>query len=174
MLRDLIKKKHDAAESQLFVKYLFGGNIDKKHYAEYLQNQYYIYYSLELKAEHILKTMPGLERKQKIQEDLKELDEYELKIMPSTVAYIDYLQNTELSDEDIMAHIYVRHMGDLFGGQMIKKVIPGSGHTYEFENRSELIQAIRSKLNDNMAEEANCVFDFAIGLFEDLAHEYNL
>jgi len=27
----------------------------------------------------------------------------------------------------VMAHVYVRHMGDLSGGQMIKKKIPGAG-----------------------------------------------
>jgi len=65
-------------------------------------------------------------------------------------------------------------MGDMFGGQMIKKLIPGLGNMYNFENKSELIQKVRDKLNDNMAEEANKVFDYAIGLFEDIAREHNI
>ena len=43
-------------------------------------------------------------------------------MMESTRKYVDYA-NKELMDypEKIMAHIYVRHMGDLSGGQMIKR-----------------------------------------------------
>ena len=41
-----------------------------------------------------------------------------------------------------MAHIYVRHFGDLFGGQMMKKVVVGSGKMYDFKNRSELIKEL--------------------------------
>lgn len=65
-------------------------------------------------------------------------------------------------------------MGDMFGGAMIKKVTPGPGNMYEFENKNELIQKLRSKLSLNMADEANTVFDFAIKLFEDLANEYDI
>ena len=35
--------------------------------------------------------------------------------------------------EKIMAHIYVRHMGDLSGGQMIRRKVPGLGKMYKFD-----------------------------------------
>ena len=174
MLRDLIKEKHDKAESQPFVKYLLSGNISNRDYAEYLYNQSLIYTALEKVAGGVLTGIEEVKRAGRIFEDLRELDEYELKVMPSTVAYIDYITNSDLSEQDLMAHIYVRHMGDMFGGQMIKKLVPGSGRMYDFVNRSELIKSIRDRLTDDMAEEANVVFDFAIGLFEDLENEYSI
>jgi heme oxygenase len=174
MLRDLIKEQHDRAENHPFVKVLLSGNIDKRLYAEFLYNQYFIYSALEKTADRIIDDLEGIRRTSKILEDLKELDQFDLKVMPSTVAYMDYLTHADLTDEELLAHIYVRHMGDMFGGQMIKKVIPGSGKIYDFEDRSELIKDLRLRLNDDMAEEANDVFEYAIGLFEDFKNEYNL
>jgi heme oxygenase len=177
MLRDLIKEKHDEAENHRFVKLLFSGNISKEIYTEFLCNQYIIYTALEALAEkaELLQDIEEIKRSQKIAQDLYELCGLEpQKIMPSTLAYVDYLTFDALTKENVMAHIYVRHMGDMFGGQMIKKLIPGLGNMYNFENKSELIQKVRDKLNDNMAEEANKVFDYAIGLFEDIAREHNI
>jgi heme oxygenase len=67
-----------------------------------------------------------------------------------------------------MAHIYVRHMGDLAGGQMIAKRVPGAGRLYKFEEPDALKEAIRARINDDLAEEANICFDFAIRMFKEL------
>ena len=68
-----------------------------------------------------------------------------------------------------MAHIYVRYLGDLRGGQMIAKKVPGSGKYYQFENPKELAESIYTKLNDDMAEEAKKVFKFATELFIEMS-----
>ena len=68
----------------------------------------------------------------------------------------------------MLAHLYVRHMGDLYGGQMIKKKVPGSGKFYEFTNREELITNIRAKLTDDLGEEANVAFQHAINIMREL------
>ena len=73
-----------------------------------------------------------------------------------------------------MAHIYVRHFGDLFGGQMMKKVVVGSGKMYDFKNRSELIKELRSRLDDSLADEANKVMLWAIELFKALEKRFDL
>ena len=68
-----------------------------------------------------------------------------------------------------MAHIYVRHMGDLSGGQMIAKRVPGAGKMYQFGDEPEKIkEAIRSKLDDSMADEAKVCFDFAKRFFDEM------
>jgi heme oxygenase len=68
----------------------------------------------------------------------------------------------------LMAHIYVRHMGDLAGGQMIAKRIPGSGKYYQFENADDLKTKVRQKIDDSMADEAKVCFDFAAKFFEEM------
>ena len=54
---------------------------------------------------------------------------------------------------------------------MIAKRIPGSGTMYEFDDKESMKENIRLLLNDNMADEANKCFAFAIRLFEELLHE---
>ena len=57
-----------------------------------------------------------------------------------------------------MAIHHVRHMGELSGGQMIKRKIPGEGLFYQFENANELKEKIRAKIDDSMADEAQTCF----------------
>ena len=77
---------------------------------------------------------------------------------------------TIMNDADkLMAHVYVRHMGDLSGGQMIAKRVPGQGRMYKFDKgHDELKEIVRSKLNDDMADEAKLCFDFATKMFVQL------
>ena len=110
----------------------------------------------------------------KIGDDFDNLPKCKTTLYPSTLKYINYITNRNLSEQQILAHLYVRHMGDLYGGQMIKKVVPGTATMYEFSNRSELISALRQKLDVNMAAEANECFAFAIELFTELANEHNI
>lgn len=173
-LRELVGERHARAERHPFAKLLVSGGIDRRSYAEYLHNQLIAYRALESIASDIVDSIPGLARADSIRRDLEELGEVNLKTMQSTDSYVARLQSGQLTDQQLMAHVYVRHMGDLYGGQMIKKLVPGSGAMYNFEDRPGLIAAIRSRLSDDMAEEANLVFDFAIDLFEDLAREYNI
>ena len=71
--------------------------------------------------------------------------------------------------QKIMAHVYVRHMGDLSGGQMIAKRVPGNGRFYKFKQDQRFLKEhIRSKINDEMADEAKICFDFATKLFQQM------
>ena len=66
-----------------------------------------------------------------------------------------------------MAHLYVWHMGDLYGGQMIKKIMPGNNRALTFKDPESLKTIMRSKLTDSMGDEANVAFDWAIKLLND-------
>ena len=143
-----------------------GGNIDPKVYAEFLYNQYVAYNILEVcaMAEGVLNDLPDIRRAPKILEDFQELwgkDAEPPKPKPSIQKYVDHIMSIKEDPEKLMAHIYTRHMGDLSGGQMIKKRIPGEGRLYMFEDPDNLKTAIRSKLNDNMADEAKICFEYA-------------
>ena len=76
--------------------------------------------------------------------------------------------------EKLMAHIYTRHMGDLSGGQMIAKRVPGSTKFYQFnEDVSVLKDKIRTRLDDSMADEAKICFNFATKLFKQMSDSNN-
>jgi heme oxygenase len=57
-------------------------------------------------------------------------------------------------------------MGDLFGGQMIKKIINAPSTHLDFENSQDLMTNMRAMLTDDMAAEANRAFEWAIMILE--------
>ena len=175
-LKELTYEHHRNAERQKFVKTLMGGNIPPKVYAEFLYNQYVAYNILEVcaMAEGVLNDLPDVRRAPKILEDFQELwgkDAEPPKPKPSIQKYVDHIMSIKEDPEKLMAHIYTRHMGDLSGGQMIKKRIPGEGRLYMFTDPDSLKTAIRSKLNDNMADEAKICFEYATELFKEMHNE---
>lgn len=175
-LKELTYEHHRNAERQKFVKTLMGGSIPPKVYAEFLYNQYVAYNILEVcaMAEGVLNDLPDIRRAPKILEDFQELwgkDAEPPKPKPSIQKYVDHIMSIKEDPEKLMAHIYTRHMGDLSGGQMIKKRIPGEGRLYMFEDPDNLKTAIRSKLNDNMADEAKICFEYATELFKEMHNE---
>ena len=54
--------------------------------------------------------------------------------------------------------MYVRQLGDMYGGQILKNLVPSIGTMYEFTNRSELVKIIRKNRTDDMVLEAIIVF----------------
>ena len=173
-LKELTWEHHKNAERQDFVKVLMGGSIDPKLYATFLFNQHPCYNLLETMAmgHGLLNDIQEIRRAPQIHTDFLELwkDEKELpKLLDSTNNYIYHLKTIMDDPHKLMAHIYVRHMGDLSGGQMIKKKVPGKGTMYDFEGDIPAIKdKIRTKIDYTMAEEAKLVFDFATNTFKEL------
>lgn len=172
-LKELTHEQHRRAETRPFVKVLFSGNIDHNLYAQYLYNQFPMYELLEVCAmpHGILSDVPGILRSKAILEDYKELwgdQENKPKLCKVVQEYMNHIMSIKDDPKKLMAHIYVRHMGDLAGGQMIAKRIPGSGKYYQFENPEELKVKIRAKIDDSMADEAKVCFDFAARFFEEM------
>jgi heme oxygenase (biliverdin-producing, ferredoxin) len=175
-LRDLTAEKHKAAERQEFVKELLGGSITEERYATFLYNLHPIYNVLETFAmvNGLLADIPEIRRAPSIQADYTELWKSNVPpaLCPTVSRYMKYIKDELANDPDkLMAHLYVRHMGDLAGGQMIAKRVPGSGTMYQFDNIDELKTKIRAKLKDSMGEEANVAFDFAIDMMKDMMED---
>jgi heme oxygenase len=137
-----------------------------------------MYSVLEQKLAPILdkENIGDIHRAGRILEDMMELnqlhgfvysaDQYACEVSKDYVKYI-----SEKEPEELIPHLYVRHFGDMYGGAMIAKKIPGSGKMYEFDNKEEMKEKVRSMLNDDMADEANKCFEYAIRLFEELMDE---
>ena len=91
----------------------------------------------------------------------------------TTKDYVIYLKS--LTDpKKILAHLYTWHMGDMFGGQMIKKIIDAPHTHLEFENTLELITVMRPMLTDDLADEANVAFDWAIKILQEYDNEFTV
>lgn len=171
-LKDLTWEEHRNAETRPFVKVLFSGNVDPQLYATYLYNQFPMYEILEVctMPHAVLNDVPGILRSKAIRADFEELwkGEENPPLCPVVNEYIKHIIGIKDDPNKLLAHIYVRHMGDLAGGQMIAKRVPGSGKYYQFDNVDDLKTKIRAKVSDDMVDEAKLCFRFAAKLFEEM------
>lgn len=176
-LRELTKDKHREAERMNFSKNLVSGNITTNDYALYLNQMVAVYSTME-KISHELGIIPSLrnlDRKVAINEDLVELvgPDHGLEYLPATLEYVRYLEDLQKDSnakKKILAHMYVRYMGDLNGGQIISSKVPGSGKFYQFKNKEDLIERFSKYLTDDLADEANIAFDYNIKILGNLNH----
>ena len=175
-LRELTKQNHSNAERSWFAGRMFSGEITNPEYAIYLKQQYESYKALENRFENISLDSKvkfpdeRIKRSENIYQDLIEMDPNgdSLPILSSTSSYCSYIQKCP---EDLLyAHVYVRYLGDLKGGQMIAKRVPGQGLYYKFKSPEDLEIAIRSKLREDelFVEECKNCFTFATNSFNDL------
>lgn len=175
-LKELTWEAHKNAERQAFVMDIFKGIVDKQLYAEFLYNQHAVYDILEATAmmHGIFNDVPTIRRAPNILQDFNELwgDNPAPELKTSTHRYIKHIFSIKEDAQKIMAHVYVRHMGDLSGGQMLKKKVPGSGTLYQFDGDvQELKEKIRAKTDDSMADEAKICFEYATELFKEMHNE---
>lgn len=175
-LREITKDLHHEAETTTFAKLLLSGTISREDYRNYLYNLLAIYDPIEWYCSRhgFFDTVPGLPRLKGILADFLELDDGSYcYLTPATIEYVHYLHTLGNDPEcrsQIKAHLYCRHMGDLFGGQIIKKQVAhiSSGKFYDFENGDAMKAAIREILTDDLGHEARVAFEHAIKMMKDL------
>lgn len=172
-LRDLTHEAHKVAERQEFVKILFSGKIDPKLYAKFLWNQHACYEILEscARAQGLLDGITDISRADAILNDYKELwadADGEAELVPVVQQYRNHIMSIKDDAKKLMAHMYVRHMGDLAGGQMIAKKVPGTASMYQFTDPEALKATVRQRISDDMSDEAVVCFEFATQMFKEL------
>jgi heme oxygenase len=173
ILREVTQERHQAVEDLPFTQYLLHGEITQEHYVIYLAEMLEIYRHLENLAamSGLLDDLPELPRVRHMRQDLDELSPgFQADITPATRQYLDYLSSLYESDRapDLFAHVYVRHLGDMYGGKLIARRVPGSARWYEFDNRADLVKRFNAKLSMDLAPEALRAFDWYGKIFQDL------
>jgi len=187
-IKEITMKHHKNAERQEFVRILMSGNIDEKLYATYLYNQFQCYSVLEKYGLHnsLFRDTPGLLRAEHIHYDYRSLWTdigSPPEITESTKEYIDHIESIQDEAMKLYAHIYVRHLGDLSGGQMIMKKTPGPNRYYKFKHkevgdyRRIVKETINSYLNvyeHSVVPEAMFCFESATKLFKEMKELHDL
>jgi len=168
-LKEAIAEKHSLAEKMPFNQRMFKGELSKDEYVLYLIQQLAIYDAIE---KHELPHR-YLNRARKVFSDIQELIELEdsqsIDITPleSAFQYRKYLLS--LNKEQLLPHVYLNYMAIVYGGQMMKKNIPGAGRMYEFEvDMAEIIGSVRAIQKDEWADEANKALDYNISILDEL------
>jgi heme oxygenase len=199
-LREGTSKSHSMAENVSFVKSFLGGVIDKTSYSHMLANLYFVYVSLEEAMEknkdnEFIKPIyfPELNRTESLKEDLSFYygDDWMNNLKPSeaTQSYINrILQVSEKRPDLLVGHAYTRYLGDLSGGQILKKIAQRAMNLqstkglsfYEFRSIDDELQfkqkykdaldslPVTSDISTQIVAEANVAFNLNMKLFQEL------
>ena len=200
-LRAGTKDLHTAAERAGIMPALLSGDLALNRYCALLRNLHALYAAMELAltrhATHVEVApvfFPALFRQASLADDLTALhgpgwlERFSLK--PATQAYIARLQDLGTAQPALLvAHAYVRYLGDLSGSQMLRPIVARSyGLTTEAGSRfygfgdSAAVQvhlhAFRAGLAalaasperiDALVAEARSAFGRHVDLFNELA-----
>ena len=187
-IKELTMEQHKNAERQEFVKILMSGHIDEKLYATYLYNQFKCYAVLEKYGLHnsLFRDTPNLLRAEHIHYDYMSLWTdigAPPEITQSTKDYIEHIESIQDEAMKLYAHIYVRHMGDLSGGQMIMRKTPGPNRYYKFKDKQvgdyrrivkETINTYLNVYEHSVVPEAIYCFESATKLFKEMKELHDL
>lgn len=180
-LRKLTLENHKKTERSVFLRRILKKEITPYQYYLYLSNQFLMYSILEDRADNlgIFNGIEEIKRTCNLRKDIEELEQqhgFETPVVTDAAQrYYEYILN-EISEDyvKILAHLYVRHMGDLSGGQIIKKLVPGSGKHYEFDCEVEsLKEKFTEKLDDTLTDEAKVCFDMIGEFLKELEIQVN-
>ena len=170
-LKELTADKHRQAETTPFMKAVFAKTLPRDHWVDFTYQKSLFYSTIEIAAVkyNLMVDIEPMRRSALLAQDYNNMDGGAREFKPAVLEYHNYIQ-TLTDPARIMAHLYTWHMGDLFGGQMIKKLVDGPHSSLDFLDPPVLIAAMRLKLSDDMAEEANIAFDWAIRILNEYDH----
>lgn len=165
-LKDLTAEKHTEAENTPFMKAVFANTLSSNIWADWTYNKILICAGVEstcAKFGH-LNDLPNINRVTRLWNDYLQMtnNQYLHTWHDQTINYNNYIRN--LDSNKSLAHLYVWYLGDMYGGQMIRETLTFPTTSLEFEDVDNLKINLRSKLTDDLAEEANIAFDWAINI----------
>ncbi len=205
LLRDETHSIHRRVENSAFMAALLSGKLEKSAYVLLLRNLEPIYAALEWGLmRHAdaptlsLVLIRPLFRLSSLHRDLEFLQgaswRSDLPLVAAGCAYVNHLRSIEGHAPDrLAAHAYVRYLGDLRGGQMLRKVVvdslklPDHSKGVDFYHFGEplqvaaLVAQFRAGLNliegtengyvakRGLLDEAQFAFELHLRLFDDLA-----
>jgi len=199
-LREGTKKSHSMAENTGFVACFLKGTVEPTSYRKLVANLYFVYSAMEEEMqrhrEHPLLSQlyfPELNRKASLEQDLTYYfgQNWKEQVAPSDAAKDYVARIRKVSNENpelLVSHLYTRYLGDLSGGQILKKIAQnamnlsdGQGTSfYEFEqipDEKAFKVMYRDRLDslpvdeataDRIVDEANAAFGMNMAMFKEL------
>ncbi|XP_004604205.1 heme oxygenase 2 [Sorex araneus] len=202
LLKEGTKEAHDRAENTQFVKDFLKGNIRKELFKLATTALYFTYSALEEEMDrnkdHLafapLYFPTELHRKKALTRDMEyffgEDWEEQVQCSQATQKYVERIHYVGQNEPELLvAHAYTRYMGDLSGGQVLKKVaqralkLPSTGEGTQFylfeniDNAQKFKQFYRARMNaldlnlktkEKIVEEANKAFEYNMQIFNEL------
>ncbi len=201
-LREGTKKSHTMAENTGFIACFLKGVVEKTSYRKLISDLYFVYQAMEEEIERLVQAdhpiikpigFKELFRKETLENDLNFYygDDWKkvITISNSAQSYVDRIRLVAKENPELLVgHHYTRYIGDLSGGQILKKIAKKALNLednnglnfYDFkmiEDEKEFKESYSNVLNslpidqkvaDKIIEEANAAFTYNMKMFKEL------
>ncbi|XP_014636219.1 PREDICTED: heme oxygenase 1 [Ceratotherium simum simum] len=201
-VKEATREVHSQAENSEFMKNFQKGQVTREGFKLLMASLYHVYAALEEEIEHNKQNLvyaplyfpEELHRRAALEQDMAFwYGPRWQEVIPYTQATGHYVRRLRevgrLEPELLVAHAYTRYLGDLSGGQVLKKIaqkaldLPGSGEGVAFFTFPNVVSATkfkqlyRSRMNSlemtpevrqRVIEEVKASFLLNIQLFEEL------
>ncbi|MDK7133994.1 heme oxygenase (biliverdin-producing) [Corynebacterium sp. UMB4614] len=201
-LRDATAEVHERAENSSFMQRLLSGQLTEAAAADLAGQLWFVYDALENAARSVANSPiagavadPRLERRGALEADLKLLigEDWREKIqaLPATAAYVARLEEIAGKPVEVVAHHYVRYLGDISGGQVIAAMLrshygipAGALNFYDFSAIGKIPPyrngyrervdglALNNDQRATLLTEAEKAFNFNTAIFAELAERH--
>jgi heme oxygenase len=136
LLRASTTEVHKEAEARPFMRAFFAGELAREPYIDWLARQRHLYRTLESGLERISPARPEhdvvpvqLHRTARIEADLDHLTDGEWRdqdhLTPATRAYVDRIEATDGFPAGLVAHAWLRYMGNVGGRDVLHRLVAG-------------------------------------------------
>ena len=165
-LKEITKQAHADAEHTAISQAMIKGTISDNQWYLWLRQKYMMFFAIEKQ----LNMSARLSRSIDIFDDVPP-HARDLPILDSTSKYVHNIFDSPA--KSVHADLYVHFLGEVYGGQFIKKSLPwhfGTKHlTFDQTQKEELVSYIRNLIQDRDQELA----PRALAAFEQVTHIHN-
>jgi heme oxygenase (biliverdin-producing, ferredoxin) len=189
-LKAATRELHARAERSGVMARLLAGTISRSAYVALLGNLHAIYAALEPVTDTAAtgtSLFASLERSAALEADLCAFGAANPALVPATLEYVERLHALRATGAHrVWAHVYVRYLGDLHGGQVLSQrvrrlfAVPQGTNFYEFGDLDH-VHGLRTRLRvrlaalqldagqaDDVVAEATWAFEAHCRIFEQI------
>jgi heme oxygenase (biliverdin-producing, ferredoxin) len=189
-LKAATRELHARAERSGVMACLLAGTASRSAYVALLGNLHAIYTALEPvtdTAASRASLFAPLERRAALEADLRAFGDSKPALVPATLEYVDRLNALRSTGAHrVWAHVYVRYLGDLHGGQALSLcarrlfAVPQGTNFYDFGD-DDRVHSLRNRLRarlaslelnagqaDDVVAEATWAFEAHCRIFEQI------
>ena len=146
MLRSTTAEVHKEAEQRPFMQAFFAGALPRAAYVDWLARQWHLYRAIEAGLEALPSSRPergivprALYRAPRIEADLDHLTTGAWRdadhLSPATQAYVERIESTYDFPPGLVAHAWLRYMGNVGGREVLRRLVASSIGAAEGDDR---------------------------------------
>lgn len=163
-LKELTQENHRRAERSAFVAAMMKNQLTSQQWADYLIWKRDLLVILDRKL-GLSQQHPEFNRVAQFDGDVLETGVSPRELL-SSQEYNEHIK--ALDERQAWAHVYVHYLGDLRGGQMLRRMVQLPMSHVDYTDKEGLELTIRNNIDESLADEANRAFELTMAVMEEI------